>query len=186
MTRNPSLSRAPLRLVELEPRDTPAGTVTASLVGGVLALTGDDAGNVIRLAQAGADITVTGDATTAIIGGPTFPNVRSIWAVLKGGDDAVSLASPALALAGWSTFDVGDGNNSLSLIATGKLSLGPLLVKAGDGDDVVAISGSAASEVKGNAFLSLGAGDTSVSLNALAVRGRRASVVATEGSDALT
>lgn len=160
--------------------------VVATLSRGVLTLTGDDANNVIRLAQVGTDITVTG-TNTIIEGGPTFIGVTSIKTVMKGGDDVITINPlTPFSLAGAATFDLGDGSNTLSLITTGLLSLGSLTVKAGDGGDQVAISGAATSTVTGNASLNLGAGGTDVTLNSLQVLGGGGlKVNATDGDDTL-
>jgi hypothetical protein len=162
------------------------GTVTATFAGGVLTLTGDDASNIIQLAQVGTDITITGTGTT-IGGGPTFTGVTSIKTAMKGGDDVVTINQlTPFSLTGASTFDLGDGSNTLSLITAGLLSLGGLTVKAGDGGDVVAVSGAAASAVTGNASLNLGAGSTDVTLNAMQVQGAGGfKVNATDGDDTL-
>jgi len=166
-----------------------SGTVTGKVSGGVLTLTGDDANNIIKLAQAGSDITVTG--TNTIIdggGGPvgsfTFAGVKSIKTVMKGGNDIVTIDPlTPFSLTGSATFDLGDGSNILSLITAGPLSLGSLTVKAGDGDDTFAVAGGT---VTGNASLNFGAGDTEVVLNGLQVSGGGGlKVNATDGDDTL-
>ena len=54
LTRSNRRAGEPLSLTQLESRATPAGIVTASLVNGVLTLTGDDAANVITKITFGA------------------------------------------------------------------------------------------------------------------------------------
>ena len=60
MMRNSTRRCSPVRLHlhQLEARDTPAGTVTATFAAGVLTLTGDDDSNQIQLMQLGTNTTV--------------------------------------------------------------------------------------------------------------------------------
>src|SRR6478609_5868924 len=115
--------RPRLAVESLERRDNPAGTVTATLSGTTLTLTGDDADNDIVIRQTGPTaFTVLGNDTT-IAGGLTFP-----------------------------AFDLGDGDNQLSLVTDGRIDLGGLTVLAGDGQDHVTVAGGAGtnSRVAGN------------------------------------
>src|SRR5262245_47159722 len=112
MVRTQTRSRSPvrLRLLQLETRDTPAGTVTGTLSGGVLTLTGDDESNSIQLMQVGTDITVVGNNNTNIAGGPTFSSVTSVKTVMKGGNDEVGIDPVGpFTLPGAANFDLGDG-----------------------------------------------------------------------------
>jgi hypothetical protein len=174
MMRNSTRGRSPVRLQmhQLETRDTPAGTVTATFAGGVLTLTGDDDSNQIQLMQLGTDITVVGNGGTTITGGPTFSNVTSVKAVMKGGNDEI-LSNPIgpFSLSGAANFDLGDGDNTLGLSTAGVITLGSLTVKAGDGDDSITLSGLAGSKVNGNASFDMKAGDTSVQMNNVEIAG---------------
>ncbi|HVK11179.1 MAG TPA: hypothetical protein VM597_20590 [Gemmataceae bacterium] len=192
------LSR-PLRCEPLEARDQPAGIVVASVAGGVLTLTGDDADNAVSLLQTGTTIEVTGQAGTTITGGPTFPNVTAIRAVLADGNDSLGIdATAAFSLPGAVTADLGDGNNFLTLATSAKLELGSLGVTAGDGFDVVFVAGGAGlgSKITGNVSVALGVGynaqeppynDSTVTFQGLDLTGAGGLVVtALDGDETLT
>jgi len=176
-----------LQLIQLESRETPAGTVSASFAEGVLILTGDDASNSIQLTQVGTDITVTG-TDTIIVGGPTLNGVTSIRATMKGGDDIVGISElTPFSLSGAANFDLGDGDNALNLRTMVQLTLGSLSVIAGDGDDNLSVVAPAGSAVTGNLSLDLTAGDTTVDLVNVAINGAGGfKYNAADGDDILT
>jgi hypothetical protein len=150
-----------LRLETLESRETPAGTVTAAMVGTTLTLTGDDDANVVQLSQSAAGIEVLGLNNTTVVGGPTFSGATSVKTLMKDGDDDVRLAiTTDFILSGTASFDLGDGDNTLQLLTTGKIGLAGLSVTAGDGKDTVTVAGGfgKGSQVTGNASISLGIG----------------------------
>src|SRR6478736_5794185 len=105
--------RPRLAVESLERRDNPAGTVTATLSGTTLTLTGDDADNDIVIRQTGPTaFTVLGNDTT-IAGGLTFPafNLAALKVVMKDGNDAVAIdAAAPFTLSGLASFDLGDGD----------------------------------------------------------------------------
>jgi hypothetical protein len=177
-----------LRLVELEGRDTPAGTVTATLSGGTLTLTGTDDQEAFQLSQTAGVITVVPDPATSLVGGPTFPGVTAIKAVMKGGNDQLRIDNTLpFALTGAANFDLGDGTNLLILVTTDQLSLGSLTVKAGDGSDTVSINSGVAGPIAGNVSINLGAGDTAVQVTNVEIKGSGGlKVTTTDGNDAVT
>ena len=152
------LSHRRLALESLESREVPAGTITASLIGGVLTMNGDDFGNEVTLHVTATQVTLTPDATTTIdsLGDPASPvpgdpvtltgRTAAVTAFLRDGDDSVRINPSAdFIVPGVVLFDLGDGDNTLELEqnpATEELlSIGTLLVRAGDGFDTVAIHG---------------------------------------------
>jgi hypothetical protein len=180
--------RVCLRLNPLEARLTPAGTVTATQSGAVLTLTGTDDSESVRLTQAAGSITLTGLSGTAIVGGPVFAGVTSVKTVMKGGDDQISIDDTLpFALTGAATFDLGDGNNSLTLNTNDTLSLASLTVKAGDGTDAISVGSNATAKATGNASFNLGAGGTALTLTNVQFQGAAGlKVTATDGNDQLT
>jgi hypothetical protein len=179
-------------LVEsLERRDTPAGTVTASVVGGVLTLTGDDLDNSIEVQQTGPGAFTVSGVNTTIQGGPTFTGVTSISADLADGNDIVSLFSSVdldtdgsadFILPGAVSINAGDGSNTLGLTAPGAIKVGSFSYTGGDGPDVVQVAGGVGkgSKVTGNMSVAVGIGfnsqgpiyaDTVINLSNLGVDG---------------
>jgi hypothetical protein len=179
-------------LVEsLERRDTPAGAVTASVVGGVLTLTGDDLDNSIEVQQTGPGAFTVSGINTTIQGGPTFTGVASISANLADGNDIVSLFSSVdldtdgsadFILPGAVSINGGDGSNTLGLTAPGAIKVGSFSYTGGDGPDVVQVAGGAGkgSKITGNASVAVGIGfnsqgpnyaDTQITLSNLEVDG---------------
>ncbi|HEX3146802.1 MAG TPA: hypothetical protein VHR66_01795 [Gemmataceae bacterium] len=149
--------RTYLSVCALESRSQPAGIVTASLVNGVLTLTGDDAANVITNLNLGAGTTtITPDATTTIddlgVAGPGTVNtpvsitgiVTSLKVAMKGGNDSIT-SDPAapISLASGIAIDLGDGNNVFNFTTSTKIDLASVSVKAGDGNDTFTIRGGA-------------------------------------------
>ena len=138
-------SRTPrLRLQPLEDRCTPAGVVRATLAGGVLSLSGDDAPNTVAVGFADGTVTLTPDATTAINAAEPGEAVtltgqaRSLRAVLRGGVDTLTFDPAAdVVLPDGASFNLGDGENTLSLVTAGRVELGRLAVTAGEGLDTV-------------------------------------------------
>jgi hypothetical protein len=162
--------RAPLALHQLESRDNPNGTVTASVAGGILTLTGDDLDNSIAVDQTGAgSFTVTGAANTAIQGGPNFTGVNSVVANLADGNDVVALFGSVdqdsdgltdFILPGAVTINAGDGSNILGLTGSGKVQVSGFSYTGGDGDDQVTFYGGfdKGSKVTGNVVINVGIG----------------------------
>ncbi|HKB06278.1 MAG TPA: hypothetical protein VKD90_29050 [Gemmataceae bacterium] len=160
-------SRRPRLSVEsLEGRLVPAGTVTASLSAlGVLTLTGTDDDNGITLKVTGSNVTLTPDGTTTLVGSvPPTGVVKSINVVMKGGADVVSIdGTSAFQVPGAVTISLGDGDNTLDMTTTGKIQVGALTVKGGDGLDTVTVKGGAmaGSMVTGAASFLYGTGGSS-------------------------
>src|SRR5262249_29851946 len=153
----------PLRCEPLETRDTPAGTVTASLSAtGVLTLTGDEFDNAIQIQVTASGATVTGISGTKVnVVDSLDGTVRSINATMKDGDDLITIdGSTDFVLTGTAAFNLGDGDNDLSLVTSGLISLGGLKVTAGDGQDLVNVIGGvgALSQITGPATISVGIG----------------------------
>jgi hypothetical protein len=171
----------------LEGREVPAGVVTASLSPtGLLTLTGDDAANSIAIVVTPTAVILTPDLSTSIddlgTAGPGAPGasvtiggaVTSLRATLNGGDDTLGIPTTAdLTLPGSVTVDLGDGNNVLSLDTSGKIDLGSLTVRAGDGLDSIGLSGGGGmgSRVVGAATIALGDGNSTVNVTAVDFQG---------------
>jgi hypothetical protein len=160
------------RLEALECRDTPAGTVTASLAGGVLTLRGDALANHIELdvtAQGSTSVVEVLGVGTTIAGteGP-YAGVRSIRAFLLGGDDTITTftvppeGGNTFELTGAAEFDLGDGANRLDLTPRFFNVRGGFQVRAGDGPDTVSLAGDGR---LGSLDLALGDGDTTTTLS---------------------
>ena len=176
-------SRSPLRLECLERRLPLAGNVTAELSGSTLRLAGDNLANdVVVASAAGGRIAVIGLNTT-INGGPaafvTNKAVRSIFANLDGGDDAVGFGNKAADYAGqrqftmlatgpssaWlgeqeppAPFDVGALQAMIDEVVGGVATFsipGSLTVMTGDGNDAFGISGN----LGGSIIVNLGSAD---------------------------
>lgn len=170
-------SSLPLQLVALESRETPAGIVTASLVGGVLTLTGDDNDNQITsftiVGGASPSVSITPDAGTTVddlsVAGPgtagtvvTIPGVvKSIRANFAGGNDTFVIDGTAdFAVSGTVSIDLGDGDNALGLQTAGKLAAASLTVTGGDGLDTFDIAGGtlASNTITGDVTINMGLG----------------------------
>jgi hypothetical protein len=167
----------------LEGREVPAGVVTASLSPtGLLTLTGDDAANSVSVTVTPTVVILSPDPSTAIdvlgTAAPAAPGisiglggtVTSLRATLNGGDDTLAIPPVAdLTLPGSVTIDLGDGNNQLALGTSGKIDLGSLTVRAGDGSDNITLSGGGGtgSRVVGAATIALGDGDSTVNVSAI-------------------
>lgn len=155
--------RARLTVQTLEARDVPAGTVKATLVNGLLTLTGDDNSNAVSIIVTGAGagggprVKLVAADNTGIDGNiPADGDVTSIRAVMNGGNDSLIFGSEVdldkdpnaavdFILPGGAAIDLGDGDNTFTADLLGKLSLGDLSVTAGDGKDTVLISAREAS-----------------------------------------
>jgi large repetitive protein len=160
--------RRRLAVEALEGRAVPAGNVTAALSStGLLSITGDDADNVFTLEVTEGNVTLTPDASTQINGQAAGTPVtltgaaRNLKANLKEGNDSVAIHNTAdFVLTGSAAFDLGEGTNALDLSTTGRIGLGALAVKAGDGDDTVTVRGGLGdgSTIAAGATFDLGAG----------------------------
>jgi len=160
--------RAPLALHQLESRLNPNGTVTASLVGGVLTLTGDDLDNSISVGQSGPGSFSVNGVNTNIQGGPNFTGVNSIVANLADGDDVVAMSGavdldldgiPDFVLPGSMTINAGDGNKVFGLTGNGKVEVSSFSYTGGDGDDQVTFYGGFdKGKVTGNVVINVGIG----------------------------
>jgi hypothetical protein len=182
-----SARKTRLWVQSLEGREVPAGVVTASLSPtGLLTLTGDDAANSIAVAVTPTAVILTPDLSTTIddlgTAGPGAPGasvtiggvVTSLRATLNGGNDTLGIPTTAdLTLPGSVTVDLGDGNNQLALGTSGKIDLGSLTVRAGDGLDNISLSGGGGkgSRVAGAATIALGDGNTTVNVTAVDFQG---------------
>jgi hypothetical protein len=160
--------RSVLSLQPLEGRLTPAGNIVASVSPlGLLLMTGDVDANDVTLTVTPTNVTLTGNAGTTVNGSATpavLGLVKSIKTDLKGGNDTLSIDGTAsFSVAGAVAITLGDGDNTLNLVTTGKIDLGALTVKAGDGSDIVNIQGGAGlgSQVKGAASFNYANGGSS-------------------------
>lgn len=148
----------------------PAGGITASVSAlGVLTLIGDDSANGVTLTVTPASVTLTSVGTTLINGSvnpPPLPAIKSIKTDLKGGDDTLSINSTSdFVVTGPVVIALGDGDNTLNLTTSGKIELGALTVKGGDGSDTVTVQGGAVgSVVKGAASFSYTNGGSTTTL----------------------
>jgi len=184
----PARSRRPvLSLQCLEAREVPAGNVTATVSPlGVFAILGDDDANDITVNVTATGATITGNAGTTVngAGSATVGTFKSIKADLKGGDDVFSIDPAAgFKVTGATSITLGDGDNTLNMITTGKIELAALTVKGGDGMDTVTVQGGAGtnSVVNGAALFSYLNGGSTTNLTDIKF-GTTAKVVATEGA----
>ena len=149
----------------LESRWTPAGTVTASFVGGSLILTGDAADNAIFLSTASADDTlrINSDSTTSIrIGTVVFPPgtalvlqtplTGNITANMRGGDDQVDFFR--LDVPGFVTIYGEEGDNYFQM--TDSTIGGNLTIINGNGEDSVRFGDVV--KINGNVLVNNGSG----------------------------
>src|SRR5262245_33887956 len=150
--------RSVLSLQPLEGRLVPAGNLLASVSAtGLLTLTGDADANDVTLTVTPTNVTLTGNGGTTVNGvaAPVIlGTTKSIKADLKGGNDTLSIDGTAsFSLTGSASITLGDGDNILNLVTTGKIDIGSLTVKAGDGSDIVTVQGGTGlgSQVKGAA-----------------------------------
>jgi hypothetical protein len=169
-----------LALEPLDGRIVPNGTVVASLsTSGLLTLTGDDDDNVIQDLQVSAgSVTITPDVNTQInTAGTGTPvtltgTVKSIKANLGGGADSLSIDGASdFSIPGPVALTLGDGDNTLNLVTTGKITLAGLTVTGGDGTDTVAVQGAAGSTIGGTAKFTYGPGGSSTTFDTVAFSG---------------
>jgi hypothetical protein len=185
MTRN-SVRRKGLVLERLEGRQLLAGDVTAHVEGGMLILSGDDADNAITLTYesttqkyqvtgrdaGGSPTTVNGLDTSLPENVVEFSGVRSVYVGLNGGNDDFDVGSPAAVdtvIRKWLAIEMGDGDDTVTLGASGN---------AAGGDAPVARS----LNVGTGLYVNLGAGNDHLSI-ANAEIGFVLNVVAGDGDD---
>lgn len=136
-----------LTLEALEGREVPAGNITATVTGGRLVLTGDDEANTVEILVTAFAVVLTPDNTTRINAGAAgatavLGTATALRASMGNGNDLVyTHFGEDFSLPRGATFDLGEGNDTLRLITDGKLSLGNLAVRGGDGDDLIAVRG---------------------------------------------
>jgi hypothetical protein len=184
--------RSVLSLQCLEGREVPAGNVTAVVSPlGVLTITGDDDANDITVNVTLTGATITPNAGTTVNGGAgaaTLGAFKSIKADLKGGNDVFSIDPAAgFKVTGPTSIALGDGDNTLNLVTTGKIELTALTVKGGDGVDTVTVQGGTGtnSVVAGAASFTYLNGGSTTTLTDINF-GSTAKVTATEGAGVIT
>jgi len=127
----------------LESRCTPAGHVAAVLSGSTLVITGDAKDNAIQVEDSTGGVLVSGLSGTLINGlaSVTFSGVSSLRIQMNQGNDVVYLGVDpgSLNLSGSLSVDLGAGDDQLTFINT--YVGGSTSIKAGTGDDVVAVNG---------------------------------------------
>lgn len=166
MPRSAHTRRIAPRLIELEPRDVPAGNVTAAIVdtgffGLELQITGDDLANTVVLTGKGANVIEVRGIGTTVNGGAkavTFTAVENVRVDTGAGDDTVR------------------GSN-LSFRGTDLYEYKRLDILAGDGDDTVQLAGTTADDtsltiyVGGDDYESLVNGNDRIDISGTTVRG---------------
>jgi hypothetical protein len=126
----------------LENRNLMAGNVTTAVVGGILALGGDDNSNYLAVHQVGTNrIQVDGIATTIRVNGQsyrsfTFNNVVGLLVELNGGSDSLTLYNTTLN--NGIDVELGSGNDILNF--TNVNAANGIAIDAGTGNDSVAMS----------------------------------------------
>ena len=155
--RFPRCRRARLKFDLLESREVPAGIVDVTLANGVLTLIGDDLSNTIIVAPgagAGPHVKLTPDPDTDVGAGPGVEvvlqgAVNSLRCKMNGGNDNITLTATIdagsdgiadLILTGAVAFDMGDGDNTLTVDSLGTTALGDLSVVGGQGFDRVVLT----------------------------------------------
>jgi hypothetical protein len=159
------------------------GSIAATLVAGVLTLTGDDFDNDVQISLTGTGGTLTSANGTAFTGQalPFTGAVTSIKVDLKGGADHLSIDSTnPFAVTGTVAIKLGDGNNALDLVTAGALTLGGLTYTGGDGTDTVNISGGAGSRIGGTARFTYANGGSETNLTGVTYTA--VALTATEGN----
>lgn len=187
--------RCRLHLETLEGRETPAGIVRASIVGGVLILVGDDRSNTVIIKLEAGQTTLTPDATTDVggLGGAgsalVIPSLAtSLKATMRGGDDTIqSDVATDFSLPGGAHIDMGDGAADLcSIFTSKKIDLGSLTVKGTDGFNQVDVSGGVGkgSQITGHVMMDFGKGGSTSSFTEIKLIGPAGvSVHAADGFD---
>jgi hypothetical protein len=176
--------RVRLAVQPLESRVVLDGTITASLIGGVLSLTGEDLDNDVQIKVDGTGATLTStNGTQFTLVTPLTGPVTSIKADLKGGADNFSIDPTSnFAVPGPVAIKLGDGNNTLDLVTSGTLTLGGLTYTGGDGSDAVTIAAGAGSTIGGTAKFTYANGGSETNLTGVTYNA--VTLVATEGSGA--
>lgn len=153
----PCRQRAQLRIELLESRCQPAGTVSVLQAGGIVRLMGDSANNGVAVTATGANsLTITGDATTSIVGPTSVSGVTRIYLDLGDGNDTASVAAP-VPFAGQVIARPGKGNDAISI---GNGQFDNSIVMLDDlGDDQVALTNGT---YNGRVILSPGGGSDTV------------------------
>ncbi len=154
----------------LESRIAPAGLVKVSLVGDLLTITGDEAGNEVTvnvLANGTTDIVPAG-GTDIFFNGATTAATLNVTAAqpklvskLGIGDDKLTTSGVFTSI----TADNGDGANTTTL---GTMTvIGKTMIKGGkDTDSVVTLAGAGAQKFLGDFSMRLGEGNNVVSVTA--------------------
>jgi hypothetical protein len=162
-----SALRPRLAVQPLEGRLVPNGTIVATLSpAGLLTLIGDDDANGVSI-KVGASVTLTqlGGTTINATGVPAGIAVKSIKADLKGGDDTLTIdGATDFNVSGPAAITLGDGNNTLTLVTTGKITLGSLAITGGDGSDTVTVNGAAGSAIGGSSKFKFANGGSDTTL----------------------
>src|SRR5262249_54689683 len=136
-------------------------------------------------------VTIAPTAVTAVNGGAGAASLgafKSIKADLKGGNDVFSIDPAAgFKVTGATSISLGDGDNTLNMITSGKIELAALTVKGGDGVDTVTVqggmgTGSVISGAPSFSYLSGGSTTTLSDINFSST----AKVTATEGAGVIT
>lgn len=117
-------------LEALEPRLTPAGIVTITVVGGVLTLTGDGLENNVKISSPSANIWQISDLNAEAEG-----NIPTTFRTV-GREDATSMDFSTYA---GLKVSLNGGNDKLDVI--GLFTNGPVTIAGGDGDDDLYLSG---------------------------------------------
>jgi large repetitive protein len=207
-------SHGRLQVEELEGRLTPAGNVTALLLGGNLLVFGDSAANSVEITATGGNLVVSGHDGTTVNGGSavTFSGVGSVSANLvvalgRGADTAnihdVAVGGYAAIDGGVlaSFFSTGPGDQltltnvkvgSYLIVATGGTDDTVALngVQVGDATAIVTYGGSdkvtiSGSQLNGALLVATGAGNDSVAIDTTTVGGFTA-VALGSGDDTLS
>jgi cyclophilin family peptidyl-prolyl cis-trans isomerase len=150
-------------LETLEDRSVPAGNVFAAINGGTLVLTGDGAGNAVKVQgnTRGTLDVIALDADTVINNQPgqvTFVGFSGhIIANMGDGHDA--LVIDRVGVHGGINIDMGNGDDMLALVLT--TINGDANIAMGLGNELVMFG---CGEVKGNAYVNVGPGNSQVNL----------------------
>jgi hypothetical protein len=136
---------------------------------GELQLWGDDLANDVQISrdQDTKEFVVTGRSGTTVNGVDSvrLVGVRSIRATMNGGDDV--LAMGGFNLKGFVNVDMGDGNDTVSLVDM--IVVGRVIVRGGDGDDAVSIL--AGCDLRSGGYVDAGEGANHVAISDSYVRG---------------
>lgn len=173
-------------LETLERRQVLTGNVTATISGGSLFVTGDDAANSVELVQSGSNLVLRGLISTTVNGATSEFVVRtgasrvqeSLYVFMNGGNDTFSMGD-GVSVRRDAFVYLGEGDDSFAM--QGATAHRTLSVDMGNGNDSISLLHSVVSR---DVSIFGGLGDKTVSISD-SYLGRGLTVVTSSGNDAV-